>query len=138
MNEGISRKESGKRVRREIKLDRALAGYRVAKYSNALSELSRQCNDVTKEVCCVRDSNARCSTARGTETAPSPPLYQEVIHDSLQTPSDILSLYLSWSSVRDVGSLLSARDVSSSTKSSRVLELPVRNRVANLTFDTCR
>ena len=55
-------KESGKKecVAKNLKLlDRALAGYRVAKYSNALSELSRQCNDVTKEVCCVQETLER-------------------------------------------------------------------------------
>lgn len=55
-------KESGKKecVAKNLKLlDRALSGYRVAKYSNALSELSRRCNDVTKEVCCVQETLER-------------------------------------------------------------------------------
>ena len=40
-------------------LDVALAGCRVAKYSNALSELSQRCNDVTKELCCVQETLER-------------------------------------------------------------------------------
>lgn len=54
--------ESGEkeRVAKNLKLlDRALAGYRAAKYSNALSELSRQCNDVMREVCCVQQTLER-------------------------------------------------------------------------------
>lgn len=54
--------ESGEKecVAKNLKLlDVALAGYRVAKYSNALSELSQRCNDVTKELCCVQETLER-------------------------------------------------------------------------------